>query len=39
VLVNANTAESGTRLHSGDRLTGAGTTEEALLIAVKNDGP
>jgi hypothetical protein len=39
VLVNANSAESGTRLHSGDRLTVAGVTEEALLIAVKNDGP
>ena len=39
VLVNTNAAESGTRLHSGDRLTVVGTTEEALLIAVKNDAP
>jgi hypothetical protein len=39
VLVNANAAESGTRLQSGDRLSVAGATEEALLIAVKNDGP
>jgi hypothetical protein len=39
VLVNANSAESGTRLHSGDRITVVGSTEEARLIAVKNDGP
>jgi hypothetical protein len=38
VLVNANPAESSTRLHSGDRITVVGATEEAQLIAVKNDG-
>lgn len=39
VLVNANPAESGTRLYSGDRLTVVGSADEAQLIAVKNDGP
>ncbi len=38
VLVNASPAESGTRLHSGDRLTVVGSSEEAQLIAVRNNG-
>jgi hypothetical protein len=39
VLLNANPAESGARLRSGDRLTVAGSIDEAQLIAVNNDGP
>jgi hypothetical protein len=39
VLVNAQPAESGTRLYSGDRIAVAGSTEEARLIAVSSDGP
>jgi hypothetical protein len=39
VLINANPAESGTRLHSGDRIAVVGFAEEAQLIAVSSDGP
>lgn len=39
VLVNEKPAESGTRLHSGDRIGIAGSTEEARLITVSGDGP
>jgi hypothetical protein len=39
VLVNAIPAETGTRLHSGDRIAVAGSTEEAQLITVSSDGP
>jgi hypothetical protein len=39
VLVNAKPAEPGTRLHSGDRIAVAGSTEEAQLITVSSDGP
>jgi hypothetical protein len=39
VLVNANPARSGTRLHSGDRIAVIGSTEEAQLISVSPDGP
>jgi hypothetical protein len=39
VLVNARSVEPGTRLHSGDRIAVAGSTEEARLITVSNDGP
>jgi hypothetical protein len=39
VLVNAKPAQSGTRLHSGDRIAVAGSTEEAQLITVSSDGP
>jgi hypothetical protein len=39
VLVNAKPAESGTRLHSGDRIAVAGSTEEAQLITVSGDDP
>jgi hypothetical protein len=38
VLVNAIPAETGTRLHSGDRIAVAGSTEEAQLITVSSDG-
>ena len=38
VLVNAKPAETGTRLHSGDRIAVAGSTEEAQLITVSSDG-
>ena len=39
VLVNAKPAEPGTRLHSGDRIAVAGSTEETQLITVSSDGP
>jgi hypothetical protein len=39
VLVNAKPAEPGTRLHPGDRIAVAGSTEEAQLITVSSDGP
>ena len=39
VLVNARPAEPGARLHSGDRIAVAGSTEEAQLITVSSDGP
>jgi hypothetical protein len=38
VLVNAKPAEPGTRLHSGDRIAVAGSTEEAQLITVSSNG-
>jgi hypothetical protein len=39
VLVNAIPVETGTRLHSGDRIAVAGSTEEAQLITVSSDDP
>jgi hypothetical protein len=39
VLVNAQPAEPGTRLYSGDRIAVAGSAEEAQLIMVNSDGP
>ena len=39
VLVNAQPAEPGTRLYSGDRIAVAGSAEEAQLITVNSDGP
>jgi len=38
VLVNDRSAESGTRLHSGDRIATSGSGEEARLITVRGDG-